>query len=367
MMGVTDTISRFFLWWFGELAHCVPERVRAFFRRQPAALVLTLSDNDVTFTLHRRGRSHNIGSMRYDSAREPRRALPQLLRGISLRDLDVIVNLPADRVPRRGVMLPLATRENLRAVLGFEMDRHTPFKAEEVAFDYRVTGADVENNRLSVDLAVIPRELLEEASGVANSFGLSVDRVGIAGEDSQEDRPFNFVSYGNPAGYPATRQRLLIALTLAVAVLAVIAAYLPLYAKERTLATRLTLLAESHAAALEAEKMKTQLVARLEHGRFLIDRRLSTPAANGLLAEVSARLPNDTWLQRMRWHGKELTLSGYSPAAATLIEGLEESPLFSEVRFESPVTVDPRVQREQFNLSAGVTAIEDVDADHTLD
>lgn len=359
MMGVTDTISRFFLWWFGELARCVPERVRAFFRRRSAALTLTLFDDDVTFAVHRGGRSHNIGRIGYDSVLEPCRALAQLLRGISLRDLDVIVNLPADRVPRRRVRLPLATQENLREVLGFEIDRHTPFKAGEVAFDYRVTDADPENNRLTVDLAVVPRELLEEASGVAKSFGLSADRIGIAGEDSQGDRPFNFVSYGNPAGYPVTRQRLLIALTLAVAVLAVIAAYLPLYAKERALAARLVQLAESHAAALEAEKMTTQLAARLEHGRFLIDRRLSTPAANGLLAEVSKRLPNDTWLQQMRWHGKELTLSGYSPAAATLIEGLEESPLLSEVRFESPVTTDPRVQRERFNISADVAAIED--------
>ncbi len=354
MIAVTDTISRFFQWWSGELADCVPDRVRAFFRRRAAALVLTLSDRDVAFTLHRGGPSHTIGRMRLDSVVEPRRALAQLLRGTSLRDFDVVVNLPEDRVPRRSVTLPLATQENLREVLGFEMDRHTPFRAGEVAFDYRVTGVDPENERLTVDLAVVPRELLEEASGLAKSFGLSPDRIGVAGEDSQGDRPFNFLARGNPAGYPATQQRLLIALTLAVAVLAVVAAYLPLYAKERTLAARQAQLAESRAAALQAEQLKTRLAARLEHGRFLIDRRLSTPAASGLLAEVTERLPNDTWLLQMRWHGKELALSGFSPAAATLIEGLEESPLLSDVRFESPVTADPRVQRERFNISAEV-------------
>lgn len=358
MIAVTDTISRFFRWWSGELAGCVPERVRAFFRRRSAALALTLSDGGVTLTLHRGGRSHNVGRIGFDPALEPRRALTQLLRGISLRDLDVIVNLPADRVPRRRVTLPLAAQENLREVLGFEIDRHTPFKAGEVAFDYRVTGVDSQNNRLAVDLAVVPRELLEEASGVASSFGLSPDRIGIADEDSQRDRPFNFLARRNPAGYPATRQWLLIALTL-VAVLALVAVYLPLYAKERTLAARQAQLEESRAAALEAEELKTQLAARLEHGRFLIDRRLSTPAATGLLAEVSGRLPNDTWLVQMQWHGKELALSGFSPAAATLIEGLEESPLMSEVRFESPVTKDPRVERERFKITAKVNAIED--------
>ena len=62
---------------------------------------------------------------------------------------------------------------------------------------------------------------------------------------------------------------------------------------------------------------------------------------------------------QMQWHGKSLTLSGFSPAAATLIEGLEDSALLSEVRFESPVTADPRVRRERFNISADVAATRD--------
>ena len=358
MTAVTDMISRFFVWWAGELAGCVPERVHAFFRRRSAVLALTPSNGDVAIALHRGGRLHTSGRIPFDSALEPRHALARLLRGTSPRNLDVIVNLPADKVPRRHVTLPLETQENLREVLAFEMDRHTPFKAEEVAFDYKVMAADPENRRLTVDLAVVPRELLEEAGGLAESFGLSPDRIGIAGEDSQGDRPFNFLSHGS-AGPLAVQRRLLIALTLAVAVLAVIAAYLPLYAKERALAVRQVQLMESRAAALEAEGLKSQLAAKLEHGRFLIDRRLSTPAASALLAEVSALLPDDTWLLRMQWHGEELALSGFSPAAASLIEGLEESPLLSAVRFASPVTADPRVERERFNLSAEVAATED--------
>jgi general secretion pathway protein L len=118
-------------------------------------------------------------------------------------------------------------------------------------------------------------------------------------------------------------------------------------------------LAEARAAAFDADALKARLAARLEHGRFLIDRRLSTPAATKLLAELSERLPNDTWLSEIQWHGKELTLSGFSPAAATLIQSLEASPLLSEVRFDSPVMTDPRVRRERFNISADVAAIPD--------
>ena len=255
---------------------------------------------------------------------------------------------------RRNVSLPLAAQENLREVLAFEMDRHTPFKAGDVAFDYRVTSVDTENKRLGVDLAVVPRELLEQASGIASSFGLALDRVSVSGEESQGGRSFNFLPRGGPTGNSAAPQRLLIALMVLASILAVIMVYLPLHMKERALAAYEMQLADARAAALEAEKLKERLAARLEQGRFLIDRRLSTPAATALLAEVTELLPDDTWLVRLRWQGDKLVLSGFSPAAAALIAGLEESPLLSDVRFGSPVTADPTVGRERFNISINV-------------
>jgi general secretion pathway protein L len=354
MIAPIDRISRFFAWWFGELTACVPARVRAFFGRPTAALVIAPADGDVTFALHRGGRSRDLGCVRLGPVPERRRALAQLMRGTSLQDADVVVSLPANRVPRRSVTLPLAAQENLREVLAFEMDKHTPFKAGEVAFDYRVIDTDADSKRLTVDLAVVPQDLVEQATSLAGSFGLTLDRIGIAGEESPVGPPFNFLSRDTPAGPSAPAQRLLIALTLLAALMAMVAAYLPLYAKERILAAQQTQLAEARAAAFDADTLKSRLAARLEHGRFLIDRRLSTPAATKLLAEVSDRLPNDTWLWEVQWHGKQLTLSGFSPAAATLIKDLEGSPLLSEVRFDSPVMADPRAKRERFNISADV-------------
>ena len=73
------------------------------------------------------------------------------------RDGGDLLELPAERVLQRTVDLPLAAAENLREVLGFEMDRHTPFKAEDVAFDYHIVSTDRQTKRLLVDLTVAPR------------------------------------------------------------------------------------------------------------------------------------------------------------------------------------------------------------------
>jgi len=354
MIAVTDTISRFFIWWFGELAACVPSRLREFFRRRPAMLSLTLGSEDVAFTLSRSGSSRHLGRIRLGPGVEPRRAVAPLLRGISLSELDVVMNVPADRVLRRHVALPIAARENLREVLSFEMDRHTPFKASEVAFDYRVMRADHESKRIEVDLAVVPRELIDQAGRIAESFGLTLDRIGIADEAPFERDGINLLPHNHANGRSTSQHRLLVALAVSASILALVAGYLPLHFKQRTLAAYEAQLAETRAAALEAEQLKQRLAARVEHGRFLIDRRLSTPSATALLAELTERLPDDTWLIQLRWQGDKLAIAGFSPAAAALIAGLEQSPLLSEVRFGSPVTADPRVGFERFNISAEV-------------
>jgi general secretion pathway protein L len=352
-----DMISRFFAWWGGELKACLPDRVGAFFARRVAALVMVPADGGVAVAWRRNGRSRDLGRILPGPEPEQRRALAQLVRGVPVQDSDVIVNLPPESVPRRSVRLPLAAQENLREVLAFEMDRHTPFKASEVIFDYRVTGTDPHDQQLTVDLAVIPRALLERANGIASSLGLPLDGVGIAGQESPGQKPFNFLASEQAARAAAQPQRLLVMVAaLLVAVMGAVAAYLPLYGKERLLAARQAELAEARAAALDADAMKVRLAARLERGRFLVDRRRSTPAATRLLAEVSERLPGDTWLLQLQWHGKDLFLSGLSPAATGLIEKLEVSPLLSEVHFDSPVTTDPRVKSERFDISAGVTA-----------
>ena len=54
----------------------------------------------------------------------------------------------------RRVTMPAATEENLRQVLGFEMDRLTPLRADEVYFDYRVVSRDAAAGQIAVQLAV---------------------------------------------------------------------------------------------------------------------------------------------------------------------------------------------------------------------
>jgi general secretion pathway protein L len=356
MATLVDLASRFFAWWLGELSSCLPAGLRGALRRRRAILAIALGEDKARLSLRRGERWRELGSvqLRRPNAGEARRAFASALRGVSLRAVEVVIELPAERVLRRVVDLPIAAAENLREVLAFEMDRHTPFRAEEVAFDYRIVGTDPATKRVAVDLAVVPTALVEQAAAAVASFGLAAERIAIAGE-AGEPSAMNLMP-------PAARaeggfgRKLSLALASAAVVLAIAAAYLPLYEEQNVLAAYETRLAQSRAAAAEADKLKKQVAAALERARFLVDRRISTPTTLALLKELTDRLPDDAWLVDLRLHGDQISLSGFSPAAASLIAVLDASHMISQTRFASPVIADPRAGLERFNLSAVVAA-----------
>jgi general secretion pathway protein L len=302
-----------------------------------------------------------LGSVAVDPAAPTaaRPALRERLRGFRRRGVEVVLRLPSAHVLRRRIELPLAAAENLREVLGFEMDRLTPFKAEDVAYDFRVAATDREAQRMSVELAVAPRAVIDEAVRVVNAVGLAPDRVAAAPRDSgDEDAPsFNLLAPEATSGRRLL-PRLNGVLALAVCVLLAALALWPLQRKEAQLADLEARLAETRAAAAASEELRRRIDAALKRNSFLAERRQATPLAVAVLADLTQRLADDTWLVQLHVGGGEASLSGYAPSAAALIPALEASALLDSVRFDAPVMPDPRVGRERFNLSARIAGAE---------
>jgi general secretion pathway protein L len=69
-------------------------------------------------------------------------------------------------------------------VLGFEMDRLTPFRAEEVYYDHRVLGRDAAAGTIDVLLAVARREIVDARLAQMRELGVSVQGVQV-----REDAP----------------------------------------------------------------------------------------------------------------------------------------------------------------------------------
>jgi general secretion pathway protein L len=71
---------------------------------------------------------------------------------------NLFIALPRDIALLQFLNLPIAVEEDLRATLGYEMDRHTPFSFDEVYFDYHVVKRFPESNLLYVMLITIKKD-----------------------------------------------------------------------------------------------------------------------------------------------------------------------------------------------------------------
>jgi general secretion pathway protein L len=130
-------LARFLTWWKAELLGLLPGEIRERVERRNQTLFVEAGDGNLKLRV---GNSLKAGVLR-------RVALDNSACGDVTEDLQVVETvalLPAEKVLRTTLQLPLAAEENLREVIAFEMDRHTPFIADMVYFDFSASDADTQ-------------------------------------------------------------------------------------------------------------------------------------------------------------------------------------------------------------------------------
>src|SRR4029077_492379 len=88
-----------------------------------------------------------------------------------------VLRLDGQDVLGKTVTLPLAAERELDQVLGFEMDRETPFKAEEIYWNHRVVAAHRQSARLTVRLLLVPKANLAALLRACSEIGIQPNRI----------------------------------------------------------------------------------------------------------------------------------------------------------------------------------------------
>ena len=131
-------------WWLRELAGLVPHRIRNPGRRERRSSVLILGRERSVVLLRTAEGERPLGSVDTNGPDHDQR-LGELLKQAKRRGRSVTVRLSEELGLRKILELPAAAKDDLNQVLRFEMDRLTPFRADEVCFAHRVVGSDARN------------------------------------------------------------------------------------------------------------------------------------------------------------------------------------------------------------------------------
>lgn len=344
-------LPRFLVWWGGELAACLPAPLRAWLARGPELRLLEI-DGDTL----RVGRVDDPEPLaRIDltqPADEQRAALREACAGVAAPDLRLVLCLPAAQALLRRVTLPAATAQRLRQVLAFEMDRQTPFRADQVHYDQRVLDLAADGRTLTAEFALAPRAALDPLVARVEALGAGLDAVDVKAADGAR-LGFNLLAPERRAERPHPRRRLNFALLGAALVLLLLAMAQWVDNRARAL--------EAMRAKVEAMRGDAEQVARLRRtlddsasaAGFLAARKRAAPSMLELLADLSQRLPATTWLERFSVDADgRIGLQGQATQAAALIDLLKGSPVLAEPSFQGVIQPDPRTGKERFYLVA---------------
>jgi len=110
--------------------------------------------------------------------------------------------------------------------------------------------------------------------------------------------------------------------------------------------------------AREARKLRNSLQDSMRAANFLAKQRASQPTVLEIIADLTRRLPDDTWLEKIQLNNGSLVLIGQSQSASALVGLLQESPLIHKPTLTGSVQADPRTGKERFTLTAVVAGSE---------
>jgi general secretion pathway protein L len=262
---------------------------------------------------------------------------------------DVTVLLPAGVVLEHTLRLPTAVEGELGDVLRHELDRLTPFAIDDIVFDYHVR--ERSDSTLLVDVALIQRGALQALVAKIECLGLRPSA--ITTEDAHgARRPLNVLPRRRRLRLPVARLSLRPALGVSAALLLVAALYLPLPHYDNVLAAQTATVETARTEAVAARARLTEQEAALATGERLGERRSGYVPPVALLRELTAQIPEHTWLSRFAITRGEVHLQGESAAATELLQLLESSELLRDVQFQAPVSRSDESGQEQFTIVA---------------
>ena len=355
----------FFAWWGSQLVACLPPRLRVLVEERSESLLLDLRESEIVVWRERADDATEYGriprSLPADAQTAEFRRLREAIDDPAVR---TVLCIPADRVLQRNLNLPAAAEDNLRQVLAFEMDRQTPFKADQIYFDSRVLGRDASGRNLQVELVLLPRARLDQEISALPPGAAALDAVDswrtTAGSGR---RHINLL----PLERRARRRDIRLPLNLGLAALAVILLFVNM---DESLTNRA---AAVEAMRVEVEKSNTEakqvatlrktLTDSISGANFLGDKKRNGPLTVALLDDLSRRLPEDTYLERLQLENGEAQLQGQAKEAAKLIALLSASTCIGNPRLQGQIQPDPRTSKERFQITADVEACNGKPAD----
>lgn len=309
--------QRFWQLWLAELHGCVPARLRHRF------------STPITVQTHRWPITMS-GPVVQAGARQ-------------------VLMLPTTLVMIHRLHLPTAAARDLTAVVGYELDKYTPYPRDQLLYVVRQGGRSA--GRLQITLIAILRERMHAILAECAAQGLTPQRVDVCAADGtplgidllpESARPVS------PRG-AVDRRRVLVG---SCAALLVTLMGLWLHDRQQRLEGMRVTVQSQRGEVAQVQHLRQQLTNTLGAADYLTRHKAARPTMAALMSQLTACLPDDTWLEQLEIDADDVSFSGQSVRASALINHLKHCPSLENPQFQGVIQPDADSGKERFSLHA---------------
>ncbi len=336
-------LGEFFEWWGGQLTELVPARWRGRSGGTDALVADASEPGLLTLRRRRRGAEQRLTQLRLD---EPGHVSLRAALNGRPRGEPMVLRLAPAQVLERAVTLPLAAERDLDRVLGYEMERLTPFTADEVFWGFSLRERDRTRARLLLRLTMVPRASVAGMLDLLAASGARPVQLEAAAPDGPRVMR---LAHAGPSARARLAQRGLAAAAGLLVLLVLVSPFL-----------------RQSLALAEVQDRLDQMSPRIAQVDVL-RRRISGAGAGGdavaaetrrlgdtllALAAVTEILPDDSYLTEFTMRERKMTLSGLGASAPKLISLLSGDPRIRGPAFTAPVTRSETNHLDVFSIRA---------------
>ena len=350
-------IASFWAWWTQELQGLLPSSLKRFSRSYSNKIVVTVENEIITLDYYKAGETTVFLSESFDtSTYTPTNALinPQF-RSVKYQ---TILKINPDTFVHKTVHIPVAAKKNLEQVIGFEIDKLTPFNKANCFYSAINLNRKELSGFIPVLLVVTPKSALEKALTISRSCNLKIDKVcaDIIDEQYPEIRNQYNLLPSTWKHIPGTTETFLnLTLNSCMLLLATLCLLLPALDAQQDIDYLQKTLKGFEKETRSIDKQQAEINQLISEHEKLTDIIKKQPNLLSVLNELSAILNDNTWLIHLRYSEEQLEIMGYSPTTLATISDLENSEYFSKVNLLSPLYQDKQTGLERFHISMKAT------------
>jgi len=338
--------------------------------------------------------SEEIGGFPELSENAQEAAVADLAGKYGLGRARVFLTIPRRKGLSRQIELPVEVGAQMSSAVALQIESLSPWPSEEVYWGYAAENPNRNAKTISVLVGIIPRSILDPYLELFRSAGVLLSGVSLAGiaqahalilarPNARDEARALLLDSGDGSGvYTPAMSAALLGLQdsgFKVNVMPVRDRYrhnhlrmVPTY----VLIALLLLMGGAlilrepyqwtvYGASLESEiellkpavaevSAKEEALQKATTDYEALRSRVETYDGNlEALRELARLLPPDCWISSYSAQGRIVTLAGFAQSSSAVQKALEESPLFEDVQFSSPVVRDAS-GKDRFSIKAAL-------------